>query len=186
MAGRVTQDQDRLPSGRVNCSRRVYNTTENIEVDINNQRTQHALRNLSVSFNLNVVQIQNDARKQDEAIEESIEKNGKNETATETGNVRRNFALFVKDQVQEIIKSSYINKAEVLKKRIKDMYILDALEYFTDENNKMPLHICRMLLRDIVSDLQDNILKTYDQAWNHPDEKFCKFCLIGTGLFKSS
>jgi hypothetical protein len=59
-----------------------------------------------------------------------------------------------------------------LKAKLSKLHILDGLDYLNDEKNIMKDDTCSGLLREYVQELKGMLPNSYDEAWNHPDEKF--------------
>ena len=59
-----------------------------------------------------------------------------------------------------------------VKKKLSEMHILDGFDYLNDETNIMEDDIRSSLLREFVQELKGMLPSSYDEAWNHPDEKF--------------
>ena len=66
--------------------------------------------------------------------------------------------------------------SENLRDRLKHMHILDRLDWINDEGNrdKTNMDLRNSLLRECVQELKDDLPSTYEEAWDHPDEKFRK------------
>ena len=61
-----------------------------------------------------------------------------------------------------------------LKTKLLKLHILDGLDYLNDEKNNMKEDTRAGLLREYVQELKGMLPNSYDEAWNHPDEKFRK------------
>ena len=59
-----------------------------------------------------------------------------------------------------------------LKDKLSKLHILDCLDYVNDEKNVMKDDTCSGLLRECAQELKGMLPNSYDEARNHPDEKF--------------
>ena len=69
-----------------------------------------------------------------------------------------------------------LSVSEDLRGRLKEMHILDRLDWINEDDNwdKTTMEMRGNLLRECVQELKDNLPTNYEEAWNHPDEKFRK------------
>ena len=85
-------------------------------------------------------------------------------------------AFFCQDKILEdksdVVLYSDSTEYETLKAKLDKMHILDSLDYLNNEKNIMKEDTRAGLLRECIQELKGMLPNTYDEAWNHPDEKF--------------
>ena len=59
-----------------------------------------------------------------------------------------------------------------MKSKLSEFHILDALDFLNDDKIEMKEDTRSGLLREYVHELKGMLPTSYNEAWNHPDEKF--------------
>ena len=63
-------------------------------------------------------------------------------------------------------------ETNAVKKRIEQLHLLDKLDFVNDESNEMDEVVRQNILRELVQELKNVLPKGFQEAYNHPDEKF--------------
>ena len=79
------------------------------------------------------------------------------------------FAFYMRENDMGDVVSN--KQAMELRDKLKQMHVLDAMEYLESKDNDVPTKQRDELLRDIVLSLKSEIPKSYKEAWDHPDPK---------------
>ena len=86
-------------------------------------------------------------------------------------------AMFTRDDLMEEVPDdvAFISESSEtisLKKKLKEMHVLDALDFLSDEKNVIEEDVRATLLREHVQAMKNNLPTSHDEAWSHPDENF--------------
>ena len=79
------------------------------------------------------------------------------------------FAFYMRENDMGDVVSN--KQAMELRDKLKQMHVLDAMEYLESKDNDVPTKQRDELLREIVLSLKSEIPKSYKEAWDHPDPK---------------
>ena len=100
---------------------------------------------------------------------------GRDATNVAINHLFGDLSFFCRDEILQeldIVLYSDSTEYENLKAKLLKLHILDGLDYLNDSKNIMKEDTRASLLREYVQELKGMLPNSYDEAWNHPDEKF--------------
>lgn len=144
-----------------------------------NERVNQEMRRLSSSFNPEANGAVERIEEAKDSLEAAVEGDevGRDATSIAVDHLFGDLAFgccesFLREPDSALLLVSDSDEYENLKKKLSEMHILDGLDYLNDETNIMEDDIHSGLLREYAQELKGMLPDSYDEAWNHPDEKF--------------
>ena len=168
-----------LAAGRVTRSGRVYDRPAQPQVGALNPRLQAEMRRIGTTWYNPIPETILNNGQPNAPLGREVEENQvvQNDDAVGDGGLFAmdhlfdDFAFYMRETTMAAVETTKSNDSDDLRNKLRQMHILDALDYLRNDDNNIPMKQRDECLREVVLILKSELPKSYKEAWDHPDPK---------------
>ena len=168
-----------LAAGRVTRSGRVYDRPAQPQVGALNPRLQAEMRRIGTTWYNPIPETILNNGQPNAPLGREVEENQvvQNDDAVGDGGLFAmdhlfdDFAFYMRETTMAAVETTKSNDSDNLQNKLRQMHILDALDYLRNDDNNIPMKQRDECLREVVLLLKSELPKSYKEAWDHPDPK---------------